>query len=86
MKKLMLSALLFAGCIGGNSQTIDETPTTCYKLEMCEGHFSHVGRINIFCVYGYDANGNKNGEVQRFIGRDAIAAWSEFHPEAKACE
>ena len=87
MKKLLLGALLLIGCV----KEQPAPPTACYKLEMCQvalnGTTGHGWPVfNVFCVYGYDAQGKKNGEVQRFLSQDAISAWAQFHPEAKGCE
>ena len=86
----MFLALLLVGCT-----LTPQKPTACYKLEMCkvklhgdtlDQAFHPDPTFNVYCVCGYDAAGNKNGEVQRFLTNDAISAWSQFHPEAKGCE
>jgi hypothetical protein len=73
--------MLLAGCAQEK-----QAPTACYKLEMCKGFMTNAGEVNIFCVFGYDAAGNKNGVVEKFLTQDAIAAWAQFHPEAKGCD
>jgi len=83
MNKLMFLSLLLVGCT-----LTPQKPTACYKLEMCKVKLRGMDdpTFNVYCVCGYDAAGNKNGEVQRFLTNDAISAWSQFHPEAKGCE
>jgi len=91
MKKLVLAMLLLAGCMQSQQEI---HPTVCYKLEMCEVKLNSVAVnesegwpiYNIFCIYGYDAAGIKNGDVKRFLSEDALRAWALFHPQAKSCD
>lgn len=100
MKRLVL-ALLLVGCADDVKEKKPAPlpgPTVCYKLGMCKVRLngttpvkdvnssSYWPTFNVFCVYGYDAKGKMNGVVERFLTRDAVSAWSQFHPEAKGCE
>lgn len=92
MKKLLLGLLLLTGCDikPPHSQS---HPTVCYDLEMCNIRVNATAvneneiwpDIIIYCIYGHDANGNKNGDVKRFYSRDALTAWSLLHQDAKPC-
>lgn len=80
MKKLLLGLLFLIGCETSASIQQKQHPTVCYKLEMCVVRFNGTAvnegegwpDINVYCIYGYDANGNKNGDVKRFLVRDAV--------------
>lgn len=97
MRKLVLFLGLLAGCAGHKIE-----PTTCYKVNTCKVKLNGMAEVwpefngnsgsetwpefNVVCAFGYDANGNENGEVQRFLTKDTLYIWSLSHPDAKACK
>lgn len=90
MKKLILLGMLLIGCEQKAMQ--QPHPRVCWKLDMCDVRIQGGDSpfawpvFTAYCIYGYDAQGNKTGDVKRFFARDALSAWSILHPEEKNCE
>lgn len=87
MKYLFILALFIIGCLPACWSDESKNPTTvCYKLEICDSPLPHTSsRFNLYCVYGYDVSGNKNGEIQKFLSKDVMIDWAQLNPNVKSC-